>query len=110
MCICVHGYLLILSLCCHQPPQVNAFVVPGGKVVVYTGALKWSWHAGPRPAACLVCCGSLNKASLRHLVSRNVSYAQPVFLSFPAGLLRLVSNEDELAAVLAHECAHVVAR
>lgn len=26
------------------------------------------------------------------------------------GLLRLVSNEDELAAVLAHECAHVVAR
>ena len=27
-----------------------------------------------------------------------------------AGLLRLVSNEDELAAVLAHECAHVVAR
>ena len=28
----------------------------------------------------------------------------------PVGLLRLVSNEDELAAVLAHECAHVVAR
>ncbi|KAL4437390.1 hypothetical protein ABPG75_004529 [Micractinium tetrahymenae] len=43
-------------------PQVNAFVVPGGKVVVYTG------------------------------------------------LLRMVRSEDELAAVLAHESAHVVAR
>ncbi|KAL6767291.1 hypothetical protein ACKKBG_A39385 [Auxenochlorella protothecoides x Auxenochlorella symbiontica] len=43
-------------------PQVNAFVVPGGKVVVYTG------------------------------------------------LLGLVSSDDELAAVLAHECAHVLAR
>ncbi|GAB4823202.1 hypothetical protein N2152v2_010248 [Parachlorella kessleri] len=42
--------------------QVNAFVVPGGKVVVYTG------------------------------------------------LLKLLRSEDELAAVLAHECAHVVAR
>ena len=26
------------------------------------------------------------------------------------GLLRLIRNEDELASVLAHECAHVVAR
>ncbi|PSC68549.1 Pentatricopeptide repeat-containing mitochondrial [Micractinium conductrix] len=43
-------------------PQVNAFVVPGGKVVVYTG------------------------------------------------LLRMVRSEAELAAVLAHESAHVVAR
>ena len=42
--------------------DVNAFVVPGGKVVVYTG------------------------------------------------LLDLVSSEDELAAVLAHEVAHIVAR
>eukprot|EP00887_Chlorella_sp_A99_P005887 scaffold1.g5887.t1 len=42
--------------------QVNAFVVPGGKVVVYTG------------------------------------------------LLQLIRNEDELASVLAHETAHVVAR
>jgi hypothetical protein len=45
-----------------KSPEVNAFVVPGGKVVVYTG------------------------------------------------LLRLVTSEDELAAVLAHEVAHVVAR
>lgn len=45
-----------------RSPEINAFVVPGGKVVVYTG------------------------------------------------LLRLVSSEDELAAVLAHEVAHVVAR
>ena len=30
--------------------------------------------------------------------------------SHAAGLLRLMKNEDELAAVLAHECAHVVAR
>jgi hypothetical protein len=43
-------------------PIPNAFVLPGGKVVVYTG------------------------------------------------LLRLLSNEDELAGVLAHEVAHVVAR
>lgn len=43
-------------------PQVNAFVVPGGKIVVYTG------------------------------------------------LLSMLSSEDELAAVLAHEVAHVVAR
>lgn len=43
-------------------PQVNAFVVPGGNVVVYTG------------------------------------------------LLDLVGSDDELAAVLAHECAHVLAR
>lgn len=43
-------------------PQVNAFVVPGGKVVVYTG------------------------------------------------LLAMVQSEDELAGVLAHESAHVVAR
>ena len=42
--------------------DVNAFVVPGGKVVVYTG------------------------------------------------LLDLVSSEDELAAVLAHEVAHILAR
>jgi metalloendopeptidase OMA1, mitochondrial len=42
--------------------QVNAFVVPGGKVVVYTG------------------------------------------------LLRMLESEDELAAVLAHEIAHVLAR
>lgn len=42
--------------------DVNAFVVPGGKVVVYTG------------------------------------------------LLDMISSEDELAAVLAHECAHVLAR
>ena len=27
-----------------------------------------------------------------------------------AGLLNLLRSEDELAAVLAHECAHVVAR
>lgn len=45
-----------------RSPEINAFVVPGGKVVVYTG------------------------------------------------LLRLVTSEDELAAVLAHEVAHVVAR
>lgn len=43
-------------------PEANAFVVPGGKVVVYTG------------------------------------------------LLKLLSSDDELAAVLAHEAAHVVAR
>jgi hypothetical protein len=43
-------------------PEMNAFVVPGGKVVVYTG------------------------------------------------LLRLISGEDELAAVLAHEVSHVLAR
>lgn len=43
-------------------PQVNAMVMPGGKVVVFTG------------------------------------------------LLRLVRHEDELAAVLAHEAAHVLAR
>ncbi|KAL4520402.1 hypothetical protein Ndes2526A_g04972 [Nannochloris sp. 'desiccata'] len=43
-------------------PEVNAFVVPGGKVVVYTG------------------------------------------------LLRLLTTEDELAAVIAHEAGHVVAR
>lgn len=42
--------------------QANAFVVPGGKVVVYTG------------------------------------------------LLEMLRSQDELAAVLAHECAHVVAR
>lgn len=45
-----------------QSNQANAFVVPGGKVVVYTG------------------------------------------------LLRMLSNEDELAAVLAHEVGHIVAR
>lgn len=45
-----------------RSPEVNAFVVPGGKVVVYSG------------------------------------------------LLNLVSSEDELAAVLAHEVAHVLAR
>lgn len=43
-------------------PQVNAFVAPGGKVVVYTG------------------------------------------------LLQIMRSEDELAAVLAHEAAHVLAR
>ena len=43
-------------------PEVNAFVVPGGKVVVYTG------------------------------------------------LLRLLRTEDELAAVIAHEAGHVLAR
>ena len=43
-------------------PEVNAFVVPGGKVVVYTG------------------------------------------------LLQLLKTEDELAAVIAHEAGHVVAR
>jgi metalloendopeptidase OMA1, mitochondrial len=43
-------------------PEVNAFVVPGGKVVVYTG------------------------------------------------LLKLLKTEDELAAVIAHEAGHVVAR
>ena len=43
-------------------PEVNAFVVPGGKVVVYTG------------------------------------------------LLKILANEDELAAVLSHEVAHIVAR
>ncbi|WIA21329.1 hypothetical protein OEZ85_000556 [Tetradesmus obliquus] len=43
-------------------PDVNAFVAPGGKVVVFTG------------------------------------------------LLKLVSSEDELAAVLAHEVGHVLAR
>lgn len=43
-------------------PECNAFVVPGGKVVVYTG------------------------------------------------LLRLLRTEDELAAVIAHEAGHVVAR
>jgi Zn-dependent protease with chaperone function len=43
-------------------PEANAFVVPGGKVVVYTG------------------------------------------------LLKLIDSDDELAAVLAHEAAHVVAR
>ena len=45
-----------------RSPEVNAFVVPGGKVVVYSG------------------------------------------------LLNLVSSEDELAAVLAHEVAHILAR
>ena len=45
-----------------RSPEVNAFVVPGGKVVVYSG------------------------------------------------LLNIISSEDELAAVLAHEVAHVVAR
>lgn len=45
-----------------RSPEVNAFVVPGGKVVVYTG------------------------------------------------LLRMISREDELAAVLAHEVSHVLAR
>ena len=45
-----------------QSPEINAFVVPGGKVVVYSG------------------------------------------------LLRMVAREDELAAVLAHEIAHVLAR
>jgi predicted Zn-dependent protease len=45
-----------------KSPDVNAFVVPGGKVVVYTG------------------------------------------------LLDIVSSEDELAAVLAHEVAHILAR
>ena len=43
-------------------PTVNAFVVPGGKVVFYTG------------------------------------------------LLRLLESEDEIAAILGHEAAHVVAR
>ncbi|KAI8474498.1 MAG: peptidase family M48-domain-containing protein [Monoraphidium minutum] len=43
-------------------PQVNAFVAPGGKVVVFTG------------------------------------------------LLQIMKSEDELAAVIAHEAAHVVAR
>lgn len=43
-------------------PEVNAFVVPGGKVVVYTG------------------------------------------------LLRLLRTDDELAAVIAHEAGHVLAR
>ncbi|KDD75482.1 M48 peptidase [Helicosporidium sp. ATCC 50920] len=43
-------------------PEVNAFVVPGGKVVIY------------------------------------------------AGLLDVIDSEDELAAVLAHESAHVLAR
>lgn len=45
-----------------KSPEVNAFVVPGGHVVVYTG------------------------------------------------LLQMIKNEDELAAVLAHEAAHVLAR
>lgn len=45
-----------------KSPEVNAFVVPGGKVVVYSG------------------------------------------------LLNMVSSEDELAAVLAHEVAHILAR
>ncbi len=45
-----------------RSPEVNAFVVPGGKVVVYSG------------------------------------------------LLNMVSSEDELAAVLAHEVAHILAR
>lgn len=43
-------------------PQMNAFVMPGGKVVVYTG------------------------------------------------LMNILKSEDELAAVLAHEVAHVLAR
>lgn len=46
-------------------PQVNAFVVPGGKVVVYTGLMK---------------------------------------------LLQGPAMETQLAAVLGHEIAHVVAR
>ncbi len=45
-----------------EPGNVNAFVMPGGKVVVYTG------------------------------------------------LLRLLRKEDEIAAVLGHEVAHVLAR
>lgn len=47
----------------NEKDNVNAFVVPGGKVVVYSGLL-----------------------------------------------LNLIKSDDELAAVLAHEVAHVVAR
>ncbi len=46
----------------NEPDNVNAFVMPGGKVVVYTG------------------------------------------------LLRLLRKEDEIAAVLGHEVAHVLGR
>lgn len=47
----------------NEKQTVNAFVVPGGKVVIYTGLL-----------------------------------------------LNLIRSDDELAAVMAHEVAHVVAR
>lgn len=57
-------------------PNVNAFVVPGGKVVVFTGIVN---------------------ATLRDCLEN-------------VGLIRLLRSVDELAAVLSHEVAHIVAR
>ena len=90
-------------------PQVNAFVVPGGKVVVYTGKQggdEGVWdpsHSQPQATA------SPTSPLPAHLPPMHPTTTMPHSLTH-AGLLGLVRSEDELASVLAHECAHVVAR
>lgn len=115
-----------------SPLQVNAFVVPGGKVVVYTGVgacLLGAPAGGQGRADPSLCWGAArgagqgNSSPLQCRVRSRARLAQPPSLPpapayplplpplpSPPGLLRLARTEDELAAVLAHESAHVVAR
>lgn len=106
-------------------------MVPGGKVVVYTGRRLRSrglLRAGGAPEVAEGAAASSRRPLSRvarpacTLPSRAPSHVPPACPA-PApharapdcpprspGLLRLARSEDELAAVLAHESAHVVAR
>ncbi|KAL4855091.1 Mitochondrial metalloendopeptidase OMA1 [Chlorella vulgaris] len=88
-------------------PQVNAFVVPGGKASG-SGALHPGMTAGCTFGLTHPNCAALQAA--HNLAARLNACPHPDIGCVGLGLLRMVANEDELAAVLAHEGAHVVAR
>jgi hypothetical protein len=116
-------------------PDVNAFVVPGGKVVVYTGKgcfphptaictlLGWrcikpcvlviqeSASVAQQHVVLLPCCRRfcprLSTPCAHPGVDTSANYANSANDTSAAGLLRLMQTEDELAAVLAHEVSRM---
>lgn len=103
-----------------EPGTVNAFVLPGGKICTFTGVFAGT----PLGAAHQLCSPS---ALPSHLAVPQVASsslrttlvsADPLHSCLPSyttttttGLINLFNrNEDMLATVIGHECAHAVAR
>lgn len=99
--------------------DVNAFVAPGGKVVVYTGALDHRGEcshglkycvAGGLASRCASRAARPDKALIaRRMLAGCLGACDAGMCG--AGLLDMVGRDaDKLATVLGHEAAHVVAR
>jgi predicted Zn-dependent protease len=95
-------------------PMANAAAAPGGHMVVFTGALsaRNSVLLFSR-LACIVRrirCGSVEHAAGAREEGARAKHHAQLPSTACAGLFNLMRTEDELAGIIAHEMAHVLAR